>query len=995
MLITIIGFQISQMVNASSDYEFSKVEINEQYVIGEELVLPKATLSNGTKSFETITVVHMPNGNAYQTKRIALEQFGKYVIEYRQVIDKKLYSMTESFYVVEPLYRFLNDKSTGVYDKDRSEYNTGHYGINVSLERGDVFTYNDIIDLRQLDADTPAVELFVTPLNGIGTKDVKKLIFTFTDIYDETNSVRVIGNGVDDDGDPGQWWASSVYLQAGAFDTTSGVEWVRNIVHTNNAWGYPATFSLYGTQAKRPVIGKEFLSISFDLEEKQVFGPLGRKGNFIIDLDDSNYVSKPWDGFTTGEVYLSITAEEYTAPSFNFVITKIGQNDISPLYNYDQKGPSIEIDFEGLDQLNLPNAKKGYTYPVFKATAFDAVTKESQVTKRVFYNYYTAQRFELPITENRFLVPRDGIYTIEYTSKDWFGNQTVRLVHINTTQANSDLLLDVDSSQLPSEGSVGKRIDLPSISYEGGFGQLNMTIYAKIDGEKILIQEDYFRPEKRGIYELVFELTDTIGQIEAISHQIAIMDNNLPVFIEDAVMPKYVIAGSSYELDDLKGFDYNTNQYANTSIFVSDGSGSEIPVTNGSHRFTPNQEGKATIIYRAINDHGHTDITYVVDVIKVKDPFIDMTAYFVGNNLKANATSQYVSLGNSVVTKSASFEFIHYLNANQLSMRFRINPFQNNFSRLDFYLEDYANPNQMVKLSFIKPLSSGAIQVEINNQPYAFNLTTTFSNGGEINVVYDNQMKRISINNSLPKTILTYLDGQKFMGFSTNRIYLSGVFGMVTGASEIQLSNINGQLFSTDQDDFVKPAVSLSGIYQSTYRFNQTATVYKANAIDVLDPEVTGHVTVKDQSGNVVRSTDNVLLNEVPFDRDYQIKLSTYGSYLVTYTARDTNGSGNASYTYALFVMDNVKPTINVSKPNPTTAKINQAFKIEPATAIDEVDGTLKVVYFIILPTGQIVYIKDSSLSYTPTIKGIHQIRYFTVDSSGNQTYLDFNVDVK
>ena len=63
---------------------------------------------------------------------------------------------------------------------------------------------------------------------------------------------------------------------------------------------------------------KNFLSVAFDLQEKQVFGPAGSKGNFIIDLDDMNYVSKPWDGFTTGEVYMTISADGYTGQSFDF-----------------------------------------------------------------------------------------------------------------------------------------------------------------------------------------------------------------------------------------------------------------------------------------------------------------------------------------------------------------------------------------------------------------------------------------------------------------------------------------------------------------------------------------------------------------------------------------------------------------------------------------------------------------------------------------------------
>ena len=57
---------------------------------------------------------------------------------------------------------------------DLSAYNTGIVGTNVTLQRGDVLKYNGVIDLRELDANTPAVELFVTPQGGFGTKDVKK-----------------------------------------------------------------------------------------------------------------------------------------------------------------------------------------------------------------------------------------------------------------------------------------------------------------------------------------------------------------------------------------------------------------------------------------------------------------------------------------------------------------------------------------------------------------------------------------------------------------------------------------------------------------------------------------------------------------------------------------------------------------------------------------------------------------------------------------------------
>ena len=81
----------------------------------------------------------------------------------------------------------------------------------------------------------------------------------------------------------------------------------------------------------------------------------------------------------------------------------------------------------------------------------------------------------------------------------------------------------------------------------------------------------------------------------------------------------------------------------------------------------------------------------------------------------------------------------------------------------------------------------------------------------------------------------------------------------------------------------------------------------------MLDPEVVTSVTVKDQKGNIITSEDGTRLDQVPFDRSYDVKLSIYGSYLVTYSASDTNGSGKATFTYAMYVAD-VEKTCDYGK---------------------------------------------------------------------------------
>src|SRR5690554_3600749 len=197
VLIFTVLINFSSIVFAKDDFEFTNITFDDQYGVGEILSLPTVELVSGNDRIKADTVVYLPNGDAYKTNKIILEQFGKYTIEYRSVINKKLYSKIYEFIVIEQLFSFSSDKSSAIYDMDLSAYNTGIVGTNVTLQRGDVLKYNGVIDLRELDANTPAVELFVTPQGGFGTKDVKKINIEFIDIYDETNRIKVIGNAVD------------------------------------------------------------------------------------------------------------------------------------------------------------------------------------------------------------------------------------------------------------------------------------------------------------------------------------------------------------------------------------------------------------------------------------------------------------------------------------------------------------------------------------------------------------------------------------------------------------------------------------------------------------------------------------------------------------------------------------------------------------------------------------------------------------------------------
>ena len=64
--------------------------------------------------------------------------------------------------------------------------------------------------------------------------------------------------------------------------------------------------------------------------------------------------------------------------------------------------------------------------------------------------------------------------TLEYKSVDKYGNETKKLIHIETTQSSSPINLDFDDTSLPTTGVVGSKIDMPIVFYNGGFGKLDL-----------------------------------------------------------------------------------------------------------------------------------------------------------------------------------------------------------------------------------------------------------------------------------------------------------------------------------------------------------------------------------------------------------------------------------------------------------------------------------------------------------------------------------------
>lgn len=148
-------------------------------------------------------------------------------------------------------------------------------------------------------------------------------------------------------------------------------------------------------------IGDEFFEVRWDYAERRVYGT----SSLICDLDESLFFTSLWDGFTTGEVYMSIHAEGYQNSLMNMVITDIGDRKLSDNVFCDVDAPTLTVDYADYTASTVPDAQLNRPYRVFDATAYDSRDGQLPVTTNVYYNYRSTSKARIPVDNGVFTPP--------------------------------------------------------------------------------------------------------------------------------------------------------------------------------------------------------------------------------------------------------------------------------------------------------------------------------------------------------------------------------------------------------------------------------------------------------------------------------------------------------------------------------------------------------------------------------------------------------------
>lgn len=995
----------SAVIAVADGDAFQGGEIADVFNLYSTIILPEGSFGET----QATALVTYPDGSVVTAdKELTLNQGGIYGVEYRAVVDGKVYKHTDEFTVNTPLYSLANEKSFACYGVDEndvwSSWNSGREGIMLSLAPKDTFRYNDVINVYESSVSNYAFQFAFAP-HTVGKSDAQAMYISFTDIYDADNKVTIwmktdTGAGV------------VTYMMSKANDQpwvgreyngTRGEIW-----HVSNQYGTPAYISSGGAWYGSPNADIFDIGFYFVKESNQLWYRANRDNSAIgaltNDFDNLDVQTETWKGFTTGEVYVDVWCEGYNADTMNVLLMNIGGQDLSREELIDDEGPIFTLSDDGLSDKEKGIGYAGYAYPVAAASATDKYSHGMlSYTVNAYYNYSRSTgeydnfngtySYEVEIKDGYLSTQYEGTYAIVYRAQDWYGNKTEKVVSVAVKPKSAvPTISGLTLRDCVRQAKVGNIVDLPSIEgYQGGTGRFTPFYKVSVNGENVDISGDvvngcYFVPKTSTSYTVEAGVYDALNNKQSEIYEVVVSSTVDPSIDMKAKLPKYLVAGTTYHLPKLIATNYTTGEQVATTISVTDGNGTRDCTENAI--FQPDANGNATITYQA----GENSYSYVLPVVTVKtnQGLYDLEKYFISDGGVTVKTG--VSGMEMTAQADGSVRLIRELLADYFSIQFTISKENNSFEKLGIVLTDAYDSTISVRTEITRNRGKNC-KIYVNGEDTEKKFASaTFASGTQLTYQYLGEERTGSIE-TVSFGYETTVYGEKFEGFPSGLVYLTLEFTGVNEGAALSFATVNGQQFRASvYSDTTAPSIHVNGKFTRTVAsVGDTIDLFSAFANDVLDPYTNITVSVLHDSEYVL-ATDGSELKNVSSEHVYQFVVNDFGEYDIRYIAKD--GSGKTSYMQVRYtVYDTVKPTLTLSD----KVKLNNAVGeiiLPKAMATDDVSATENIEIYVTVtdPYGFVFYVKD--FKFTAKEKGMYEIRYAAYDEIGNMASFSYVISV-
>lgn len=966
-----------------------ETEILSTYELGTEFSVPKASIVYNGKDYDATALLYFPDGTLYNNDIYTLSSMGEYTLVYEAVVDGKTVSMQKAFKVYSNAYNVDVNTTLEYRDSLTRIQSESVAGLYVSLPEKSIFTYNEPINIYDYDSEKPLIRIHPYSDGGDDTyRESFRQIVRLTDCYDADNYVEFELN----------WdWANHITETAAAYYRAS--------VSGGKSIGLPPiaadaiSESSYWIGSQRYAINAErygAFSGTYDLTDAGVtvyFDPIENifyaedTSKVLVSKVDSVelYGNEAFKGFTTGEVYISVCAEEYFTGTTNIEISLLAgyeQKELHMSTLIDAKKPNIVVDVNDMKKPYFIANNESVMLP--KAKAYD-INLVGDVSVAVYSNYGTDNCRQISCKNGVFTPKTEGLYTVVYTAKDAFGNVANEELKLSCSTMNNDRVVSFSVEELDglTAGTVCK---LPAHTVSSPNGEVEIQAYYSFgaDGERTPIGKDGFLVENVGEYQIIYVYSDVLVSYEKKYTVTSVASDN--VTFDTPIFPEYVIANAKYTFESVYAYTYEatnpTPRKANIYL-IKDGDETTATEVDYDNVSIPTC---STVSFKYVyGEHSmYSQSLPVVDVGFGTE--LQMQNYFVGNFTK-EARGNGVYYTSKTRSGSNTLEFINILSLSSFTFSCVMPQGYSNFTAVDVCLIDYYNRDNAVTISYINKmgnvlLACGVSQVA-TSATFAETVLKFYYNEVE-GGFYDMSGKGVAWKNT----------------FSSDKILLKVTLRDMTGISQIAITEVCGSVLSNDPADYFKPFLfydNVGGIKKE----GETITLSPAYAIDVLCPFVRSNLifSVTTPSGKSAVSDDGITLKTgCDTDRAYNLTLTENGKYRIQYSYTDEWGN-MVNISFFANVSDTVPPTIvlddGYNEAKVIKAGLNEKVTLQKYTVSDDKTAVsdLLVKCMVYSPAYEHVFVKDGA--FTATKKGIYTVYYYVYDSVGNYGVTYYSVIVE
>ena len=719
----------------------------------------------------------------------------------------------------------------------------------------------------------------------------------------------------------------------------------------DTVWHYGGKFGGYANNS----IKYDYMNLKYDFENSVFYAsstandgsettPVGFTDFFNEELYPASLGG--YRGFTTGEVYLSISFEKYVlgGETARVDIFGIGGEKITDLFTAEGVNPDLGVSQHKyqddiIPQINVdfaPTANNGVyvavgnTYTIPSAVAYD-INLIGDVSINVYKNYNTTYQLNVPIVNGNIVIDQADTYTIEYKARDRAGNVATKTIKVFGSDFETDTVgLTQDVNQFASmKAGYTNVFAVPSSVYTLNlFDQLKLKIEIVSDFETVLLADldgiseieaflsantEYIL-SYAGKYVINYYLADNAynNYADPISYEFNVVASDKVVIYDEPFMYRHYIQDAYYDFDKILAYGFANGKpeaLGDAQLWIKYDGGNYVQQNSfysikieGQQSIQVKYVYGSTVVETAV--YPIVDVDYSDNLTTKK---IGMGKYFVGDfdlpdtklSGKNNTDLYYIS---NTTEGNNKLQFVKPVDITNFQLSYRIEEECCDFNGIKITLTDVYDSENVLQIYKYKLGDKFYVQYN-NDSPKE--LEDTFI-GEDKSFAFTSDAQIIKVSN-----LTDYIVANNV--FTTKDAYLDIELCGIDGVAGVTIKSINDK--SLKKSYYDRNAPSFAGTIPSgTFNTGDVVTLSPAIFTDDTSILVAEYTSFIAKCGDaVLTSVDGILLDgsQDP-TRSYDVRLTLTGKCSVQYIGKD-HFNNSLAPTFYFSVRDNVAPEITFS----------------------------------------------------------------------------------